>query len=327
MSRVAIKPPSEQAWLAMRALDVTSTESSALFGMSPYATEFELWHRKRDEIVVTLDPNERMDWGNDLQDTIALSLAKRYGVVVERVVDYKRIEDIRMGASFDFKIFGSYRELTEKPMPVPNDTLLADMFEKHGPGLLEIKNVDGLVFKQTWPVNDDKSIEAPAHIEIQLQHQLHVADLEWGAIGVLVGGNRGITLVRNRDREVGEAIEKRIIEFWQSIADGREPDPKYPADAGAIIKLFGKSTEKKIFDGRGRADIDALLAEYKAASDREKQAKEDKEVAKAKVLMIVEDAERIYTDRFSITAGMVKAGVVSYERPAYRNWRVTAKKV
>jgi len=324
MSRVAIKPPSEQAWLAMRALDVTSTEASALFGMSPYSTEFELWHRKRDEVVISFDPNERMDWGNDLQDTIALSLAKRYGVVVERVVDYMRIEHARMGSSFDFEIFG------EADIPddeFKGDPILREMFRKHGPGLFEIKNVDGLVFKQTWPVNDDRSIEAPAHIEIQVQHQLHTRDRAWAAIGVLVGGNRGILLTRQRDIEVGEAIEKRVIEFWQSIADGREPDPKYPADAGAVIKLFGKSTEKKIFDGRGRADIDALLAEYKAAGDREKQAKEDKDVAKAKVLMIVEDAERIYTDRYSVSAGMIKAQEYTVKKEPSRSWRVTEKKV
>jgi len=324
MTRVAIRPPSEQAWLAMRALDVTSTEASALFSMSPYSTEFELWHRKKSGEVQTLDPNERMDWGNDLQDTIALSLAKRYGVVVERVVDYMRIEHARMGSSFDFEIFG------EADIPddeFKGDPTLREMFRKHGPGLLEIKNVDGLVFKKTWPVNDDKTIEAPAHIEIQVQHQMHVRDREWSAIGALIGGNRGLMLIRQRDREVGDAIEKRIIDFWMSIANDRQPDPRYPADAGAVIKLFGTATEKKVFDGRGRADIDALLAEYKAASDREKQAKEDKDVAKAKILEIVEDAERIYTDRYTVSAGMIKAQEYVVKKAPSRNWRVTEKKL
>lgn len=323
MSRVAIKPPSEQAWLAMRALDVTSTEASALFSMSPYSTEFELWHRKRDEIVLTIDPNERMDWGNDLQDTIALSLAKRYGVLVERVVDYMRIEHARMGSSFDFEIFA------ESSIPddeFKGDPTLREMFRKHGLGLLEIKNVDGLVFKRTWPVRDDGQVEAPAHIEIQVQHQMHVRDREWGAIGVLVGGNRGLTLIRQRDREVGEAIEGRIRAFWQSIADNKEPDPKYPADAGVILKLFGKSVEAKVYDGRGDADLDALIEEYQFASDREKQAKEDKDVAKAKVLRIIGDAARCYTDRFTVSAGMVKAKELAYTRPEYRNWKVTEKK-
>lgn len=326
MTRIAIKPPNEQAWLAMRALDVTSTEASALYSMSPYATEFELWHRKRDEIVLTLDPNERMDWGNDLQDTIALSLARKYGVKVERVVDYMRIEHARMGSSFDFKIFGIENENWRGgPLP-PSSPLLQEMFLEHGPGLLEIKNVDGMVFKKTWPVRDDGAIEAPPHIEIQLQHQLHVADLNWGAFGVLVGGNRGLTLIRERDREVGEAIEQRIIGFWHSIADGKEPDPKYPADASAIMKLFGKSTESKVFDGRGNPELDALIEEYQFAGDREKQAEEDKDVAKAKILRIIGDAARCYTDKFTVSAGMVAAKTITYERAEYRNWRVTEKK-
>jgi hypothetical protein len=324
MTRVAIKPPNEQAWLAMRALDVTSTESSALFGMSPYATRFELWHRKRDQAVLTLEPNERMDWGTDLQDQIALSLARRYGVKVERIVDYKRIESARMGSSFDFKVFGIAQ--ASGLDVVAGDPALQNMFLKFGPGLLEIKNVDGLVFKQTWPVRDDGSIEAPAHIEIQLQHQLHVDDVEWGAIGALVGGNRGITLIRQRDREVGEAIEQRIRAFWQTIADNVEPDPKYPDDAGVIIKLFGESTDTKVFDGRGNAEIDTLLAEYKAAGDREKQAKEDKDVAKAKVLRIIDDAARVYTHNYTVSAGMVKAQSYVVTKEPYRNWRVTERK-
>lgn len=320
MNRVAIKPPSEQAWLAMRALDVTSTEASALFSMSPYSTEFALWHQKKDGVIVDIEPNERMDWGTDLQDTIAISLARRYGVKVERIVDYMRIEEIRMGSSFDFEIFG----IDEARAALSSE--LQHLFLQHGPGLLEIKNVDGLVFKKTWGENDDGGIEAPAHIEVQLQHQLHVRDLEWGAIGVLVGGNRGILICRMRDREVGDAIEGRVRAFWQSIADGREPDPQYPADAGVLIKLFNKSAPGKVFDGRGQPAIDALIDEYVFASDRAKQANEDKEVAKAKVLRVIEDAERAYTDRYTISASMVKAKEISYLRPEYRNWRVTEKK-
>lgn len=323
MNSVAIKPESEAAWKALRVFDITSTESSALFGLSPYSTEFQLWHQKRDKVEGDFEPNERMDWGTDLQDTIALSLARRYCVKVERIIDYKRIEDARMGASFDFKVFD--HNVPPGQIGVADNSLVT-MFQSHGPGLLEIKNVDGLVFKQTWPVTESGAIEAPPHIEIQLQHQMHVDDVEWGALGVLVGGNRGILLTRMRDREAGAAIEQRIRAFWQSIDDGKEPDPRYPADAGPIMRLFSKATSAKVFDGRGNPELDALIEEYKLAGDREKLAIEDKDVAKAKILRIIEDAERCYTDRYTINAAMVAGKDISYYREPYRGWRVTAKK-
>lgn len=41
-NRETIHHDTEEAWLAARKRDVTSTESAALFGMSPYLTAFEL---------------------------------------------------------------------------------------------------------------------------------------------------------------------------------------------------------------------------------------------------------------------------------------------
>ena len=54
MDRERIERTSEQAWLQQRAKDVTSTEVSALFGLSPYMTEFELWHRKANAEIVRI---------------------------------------------------------------------------------------------------------------------------------------------------------------------------------------------------------------------------------------------------------------------------------
>ena len=61
----------KQSWLENRLLDVTSTEVSALFNLNPYQTEFELYHQKKDKVVVAISDNERMAWGRRLEDSIA----------------------------------------------------------------------------------------------------------------------------------------------------------------------------------------------------------------------------------------------------------------
>ena len=52
MTVQTITPSSKQDWLKARTEDITSTEVSALFGISPYTTAFELWHRKHDGFEV-----------------------------------------------------------------------------------------------------------------------------------------------------------------------------------------------------------------------------------------------------------------------------------
>lgn len=316
MPHITLNPENRAAWLALRTLDVTSTESAALFGLSPYITQFELWHRKHDKIAVELEPTERMEWGTDLQDSIASSLARRYGVTIRKATEYCRTEESRMGASFDFEITGIADKL-------PDDMLLMSMFAEHGPALLEIKNVDRLVFRDQWQTNEASEIEAPGHIEIQVQHQLHVKDRAWAAIGVLVGGNTGRILVRRRDLEVGASLESRIIEFWKSVDDGIEPAPQFPGDAAFVTKLYGYAEPNKVFDGRGNPELVEFAQAYCAAADAEKMAKEDKDVAKAKLLQTIGDAERAYLDGYTISAATVGPAHVEYDRAGYRGWRLT----
>lgn len=306
MKRLIINTQSESAWHALRAEDVTSTESSALFGMSPYCTAFELWHRKKEASVIQIADNERMAWGRRLQDAIAIGVAEDKGWVCEPMKEYIRIMDehFHMGASFDFRMIDGTNRL----------------------GILEIKNVDFLVFRDKWTVGDDGFIESPAHIEIQLQHQMHVADYEWGAIAVLVGGNKPYILVRERDRDVGLAIETRIRKFWKSIAENKEPPFELPADAEFIGKLYGYAEVGKVLDAQDDAEIADLVKEYQEAALTAKIADEDKKTAKALLLTKIGSHERVLGKNFTISAGMVGPAEVAYTREGYRNFRITTKK-
>lgn len=305
-TRLLINPNSEAAWKALRVDDVTSTESSALFGMSPYCTAFELWHRKKDATQVDIPDNERMAWGRRLQDAIAYGVAEDKGWVCEPMKEYIRYIDgeLRLGSSFDFKMID----------------------ERNRIGILEIKNVDFLVFRDKWTVHDDGFIEAPAHIEIQLQHQLHVADYEWGAIAVLVGGNKPYILVRERDHAVGMAIENRVRKFWKSIAENNPPPFELPADAEFISTLYGYAEPGKVLDAQGDEEIATLVKQYQEASQKAKLADEDKKTAKALLLTKIGSHEKVLGSGFTISAGMVGPAEVSYVREGYRNFRITTKK-
>ena len=81
MTAVSYPITDKQSWLENRLLDVTSTEVSALFNLNPYKSEFQLYHEKKDKVVINIDDNERMMWGRHLEDSIALGFAEKLSLI------------------------------------------------------------------------------------------------------------------------------------------------------------------------------------------------------------------------------------------------------
>lgn len=297
-----IHPRDEQHWLQLRALDITSTEIAALFGVSPYTTEFELWHRKHSGLAGEFEPNERITWGQRLQDAIAEGIAEDRYWSVRKMTEYVRDPEKRIGASFDYAI---------------RDPL----------GILEIKNVDALVLREKWVIEGGDVVEAPLHIELQVQHQLLLSGREVAFIGALVGGNRVVLLERKADKAVHEAIVQKAARFWLSVEMGMAPSPDLERDSEFICRtLFAHAEPGKVYDASQDHEMIELATTYKHASTAEKNAKATKDAVKAMILMKMGDAERAVSGQFSVSAAMVGPATVTYEREPYRNFRVNWKK-
>lgn len=314
MTPTIITPTNTEHWLAMRKQDVTSTESAALFGMSPYITQFELWHAKKSGQAREFKTNERMTWGNRLEAAIAHGIADDMGWEIEPMKDYFRLPELRAGSSFDFRI-----------------TSL------DAPAHLEIKNVDYLAFRDGWIEHDDGTIEAPEHIEMQVQHQMMVSGYPRAFIGAFIAGNRGVVIMRERDEAVIAAMRAAIAEFWRTVDAGEEPAPVMPGDAAAVIRLNQYAKPGKILDAGSDADITALVEKYKVASTAEKRAEEDKEVAKAQLFERIGDAEKVLLEGWTISASLqaeTPPTVITAEmvgntyggRKGFRNLRINARK-
>lgn len=298
-----INTSDEQAWLTARLNDITSTEVSALFGCNPYMTQFELWHRKKAQKIVTIQRNDRMVWGIRLEDAIARGIAEDNNIQIRRINQYWSDGTRRIGSSFDYGI---------------DDT-------GSGTGLLEIKNVDAWAAQEGWTIITNDIIEAPPHIEFQMQHQLLVSGRKFAYIGALIGGNRVILLKREPNEKVHDAILSKVGDFWKSIESDCEPNPVLERDADMIIELCGNATEGKAI--AGSPAIDEIAQRYIEASEVIKEAEQDKKIAKAELLLAIGDAAKVVGSTYSISAGEIGESVVeSHVRPAYRGFRVTAKK-
>lgn len=328
MTRETIEFANEAEWLAERDKDLTSTEAAALFGCSPYSTEFELYHRKAGQLANDFKDNDRTRWGRRLENAIAEGVAEDLGLIVEPFKVYMRIPELRMGSSFDFKVIGLREDWDG------SDETYRDLFRKYGPGIMEVKNVDGLAFRRGWIAGEE--IEAPPHIELQVQHQLEVADMPWAIVAPLIGGNTPQPFYRMRDHEIGAAIRTKVAELWSRIAANNPPAPNFYEDAEAISRIYVNSNDNSV-DMTDNDHLAALCAEYKAAGNDEKEAKARKDAIKAEILTIIGDAGKALAAGFTISAGTVaeNPGKLITEdmvgqriggRRAYRNVLITPKK-
>lgn len=300
MNRETITPKDEKDWLELRTKDITSTDVSALFGISPYLTHFELWHRKKSNVAVDFKTNERVSWGTRLQNAIAVGISVDYNLDTEPMIDYMRIPDLRIGSSFDYFIGDN--------------------------GILEVKNVDSLAYKDGWLVQGD-TVEAPPHIELQVQHQLLVSGRKFAKIGALIGGNRVVIIDREPDLEIQQAIKFNVKAFWESIDENKPPAPDFKEDAKFIAKLNGYAEPGKVVNVGDDPKIAGLVRDYKEWGDKVSSAQSEKDGIKAQLLTLIGDAEKIQGEGYTISAGVKPPTLVeAYERKAYRDFRVYLKK-
>ena len=284
MTTEIIHTETEEQWLALRTKDITSTDVSALFGLSPYKTEFELFHEKLQGMVVKLKPNERMKWGNRLEAAIAHGVAEDEGWQISPLKVYMRDPDARIGSSFDFQI----------------------THPEHGLGIMEIKNVDGIQYKRKWKDEGDGAIEAPEHIELQVQHQMEVSGLKWCAIVAMVGGNSTKVVYRHYDPVVGKAIRAKAAAFWARIEANEPPSADYSRDADLIAQLYSQVNEGEIYDASHDVQIASLVSNYQAATTSKAHFEEMADKFKAQILERVKTAERVTGDFGSIVLSRVK---------------------
>lgn len=305
MQRERITPKDEAHWLELRKQDLTSTAVAALFNASPYTTRFQLWHEYKNGIAPEFMDNERTFWGRHLEEAIAKTAAKQESLTVEPFKDYIRIPERRIGSSFDFVIKENEQDAA----------------------IMEIKNVDSLAFKNGWTsADDDEQIEAPLHIEIQIQHQMLVVGLNRVELRALVGGNKLVKITRFANKDFQELILQKCEEFWKSIDDNIEPQANFEEDAAFVAKLYSFAQPGTVADVSGDEKVFDLVAAYKEGGELEKRGKAMKDAAKAEILTLIGEYEKAVSPFFSISAGMIGPTTVSYEREGYRDFRIHMKK-
>lgn len=250
-----------------RASVVGAAEVAALFDASPWLTHFELWHRKTGNIATpefnaiddrNVPENERAYWGVKLEPLIIEAACERWGYVP---METPHVLDNGKG-------------LGGHP-----DRIVTDNGEKV---ILEVKMVDWLQVKK-W------GDEPPLHYLLQNMSYQGLAGCVRGDMIVLVGGNELRRFQYEFRPKLYADIERRVVEFWQSVKANDAPKPDFARDGRALAELLGEPTEEVIdlsFDNQA----DDLAATYLMAKARAKEADQDAEEAKNALLLKIGNA-------------------------------------
>lgn len=279
---MAIIPVRDQLhWHELRSKHIGGSDVASLFGLSPYKSRWQLWMEKSGKLPPEdISGNKAVQAGTFLESGIANWAAHRWSMDITKVDDYFIVDDCPgMGASFDY--------ITDYDAPVEIK------WSARGYG---------------WHYNGEEINEAPENYLLQVQHQLACtsSDHAW-LIALIDDEPRRMKIPRNDN--IIDAIKHEITAFWQSIADGKEPEPDYTTDVAVITKLMGTLPKSDVV----LDDADALLFEdYKAAKEDEKKAAARADEVKGILLMKVrEKLELMNTskDKASVKCGEHKMSI------------------
>ena len=101
----SVTPDGEAHWLALRDKVLTSTDASALFGLSPYSTRFELYHHHKNGITIPFKGNSRVDAGSRMEAYAANEVGLKEGREVRPKKDFMICDDERVGPALTGKLW------------------------------------------------------------------------------------------------------------------------------------------------------------------------------------------------------------------------------
>ncbi|AYJ87632.1 endonuclease [Sphingomonas paeninsulae] len=294
----------EQDDAAFRASVVGASEVAALFGASPWLTEFELYHRKTGAIATpefnavdanNVPENERSYWGVKLEPLIIEAACERWGYV-----PLKTPHRLDNG-----KGLGGHPDC------------IATCPER-GKGILEVKMVDWLQVKK-W------GYEPPLNYLLQNMSYQGLSGALWGDMIVLVGGNELRRYQYDFRPLVYADIERRVEQFWQAIRAGDAPVPDFERDGRAITELLGVPTEE-VADLRGDNEASDLADEWQAAKAEAKAADVRAETAKNALMMKIGSAGYAMLPLHKVSCSQTKGAAGTLITEAHVGTHIGARK-
>lgn len=256
-----IDTPERQQWLAERRTRLGATDISAIFGINPYRTAYEVWLEKRG-LLEDWQGNEATYLGNLLEPGLLDEAENRWGQLERNVV--VQAPGLPIASTLD-------GWLTDDEEPV------------------EIKTA-GLVseFAELGHWGDPGTDEIPEWYLVQAHTQLFCTGSERCRMLALIGGRGIVEYEIQRDQEICDAIVGRAVEWWTDHIKHKIEPPRDCVPAIEILKRIKREPES--CEMLGETDLE-LVDRWEAAKAEAKVAKDTAEELKSQVLLTLGTSE------------------------------------
>lgn len=252
------KKATHDEWLAARRLGIGGSDCACLVNMNPYSGPLTLYSRKLG-LVKEVEDNEAMRLGRDIEQYVADRFMEATG---KKVINDNHMyqSDVYpfMLADIDRKVVGENAGFEAKTM-----------------GSFSGYNIE--------------AGEIPSHYYCQCQHYCAVMGFSRMYIGILVLQKGFYWHTIERDDDFIAALIKAEGDFWNNnIIPKKMPMPEGEPDLEALKEIYPegrKDSEIAIYG------LDALIRDYRAFSELEKEYKAKAEKVKAIVCSKLGDYE------------------------------------
>ena len=218
MTRIPTTDMTHEQWIEARRGSIGGSDASAIVGLNPYMTQFELWASKRG-MIPEKPENEAMRLGHDLEEYVARRFEEASGKRVRRENAILR-NDVQTfaHANIDRRIVGELAGL-------------------------ECKTTSALNMRRFEGGN------YPATYYVQCQHYMMVTGWPKWYLAVLILGRDFLWFEIERNEDDIAALAEAEAAFWQLVQDGKEPEADGSASCTEVLsQLYSRAEPETTAD-------------------------------------------------------------------------------
>ena len=237
-------------WLQWRRHGIGGSDAAAVCGLDPWRSPMTVWLDKTGRLPLEDgDPSPWLRMGRRLEDPIIEEFEFLTGLRVAcRQEMCQHPEHPWMRATLDGLV-------CESPEALPRL------------GLLEIKTA-------SWRSPVDWKAGVPDHVQLQVQHNLEVAQLDHAWVAVLLNGQELRIHELDRDPIAIQQLLELEQDFWQRVQEGRPPAADGTAETGQALREAFREPDPGAVLELEQGDLE-LVDQYRTAKAVEKAATDE----------------------------------------------------
>lgn len=258
-------PADSDEWHAARRNGIGASEISAVVGLNPWTSAFQLWHVKKGNLPEPDGSNPLFYWGHALEPLVAYKFA---------------MDHILSGDILNVSSIGTHRH-DEREWQLANLDRRVNL--KDGTFVpLEVKTTK---YPDNWGPSGSDQI--PVHVRCQVMQQMDVFGAPYAWVAVLIGGSDYREYRIDFDESDAAALREAGAAFWASLQTDDEP----PIDASWSTYEAVRELHPDI-DGEDIELDQQMWNEYAVTKAEADRWEREHRQAKSKVLAAMGTARR-----------------------------------